>query len=965
MKSNRAWRLAAWNVGLAFAMAAVPSWAAPPDVGHLETPDDAPAKRADRAVGVTPRGVVTLGPYRSVQVNVNAAGDNVAGDAANEPSIAVDPNDANRIAIGWRQFDSVTSNFRQAGRAYTTDGGYTWTFPGVLEPGIFRSDPVLDYDADGVFYYNSLRSDFTCQYFISGDGGQTFSQPFAAYGGDKQWSAIDRTNGIGRGNIYVAWSPAAGCCGNRLFTRSTNGGTSFMYPIVLPASPMWGTLAVAPNGNLFVCSQAANGFANVMRSTNAKFAGVTPSFPLVRSVDLGGNTRFSTNPNPGGLLGQVWIACEPQGGPRPDNVYLLGSVDPPGSDPLDVMFTRSTDGGNTWEAPRRINDDPVGNDAVQWFGAMSVAPNGRIDAVWNDTRANPGIYFSQLYYTYSLDGGVTWAPNVAVSPSFNPLIGFPNQNKIGDYSQIISHNASVHVAYAATYTGGQDVYYLRIPIDCNENGVDDADDIAAGTSLDCDSNGVPDECDRDCDNSGVVDACEVAAGSAPDCDHNGVPDSCDRDCDGSGGVDACEVAAGSTPDCDHNGNPDACDIASGLLADCDGSGVPDVCEVATGARPDCNANGIPDACDIAAGRESDCDANGVPDVCDRVVLRRSITPPTAALSCIGGQVQFSVSAAGATGYQWKYAGMDIPGATAAQLSVDPVQAADEGPYSCVVSFGCLQVESPSAALQIAPDTLQVELVSADFLQTCTQTGMTAVALVVSVDDADGVTYQWQHDGQALHDGGRVSGATTATLNIMDLEPEDGGIYTCRVWNICIDEQDAVGVSTELEVIDPQFSSIPQHACVEPGGTATFTGAAASSSAASLVYRWYEGDTALIDGGRISGAATPTLHLSDATLADTGRRFRLRAVVPDPVCSVFSPEALVLVQPAGGCTECPAPGDLDADGDYDLMDAQAFLLCFGADVAVRPECRCANVQADNPVIDIADWALLESILAGPH
>jgi len=79
----------------------------------------------------------------SVQVNVDGNGGNIIGDAANEPSIAVSPVDRTKIAIGWRQFDTITSNFRQAGRGYSTDGGRTWTFPGVLEPGVFRSDPVL------------------------------------------------------------------------------------------------------------------------------------------------------------------------------------------------------------------------------------------------------------------------------------------------------------------------------------------------------------------------------------------------------------------------------------------------------------------------------------------------------------------------------------------------------------------------------------------------------------------------------------------------------------------------------------------------------------------------------------------------------------------------------------------------------------------------------------------------------
>jgi hypothetical protein len=56
------------------------------------------------------------------------------------------------MVIGWRQFNSVTSNFRQSGNGYTTDGGTTWTFPGVLENNVFRSDPVLGSDDTGRFF---------------------------------------------------------------------------------------------------------------------------------------------------------------------------------------------------------------------------------------------------------------------------------------------------------------------------------------------------------------------------------------------------------------------------------------------------------------------------------------------------------------------------------------------------------------------------------------------------------------------------------------------------------------------------------------------------------------------------------------------------------------------------------------------------------------------------------------------
>ena len=135
------------------------------------------------------------------QVNVDLFGIDIIGDAGNEPSIAVNPNNPNQIAIGWRQFDTITDNFRQAGVAHSTDGGSTWS-ASVLDPGQFRSDPVLDFDSAGNFYYSSLSSLTTIEMFKSTNGGASWSGPVPAFGGDKQWIAIDRTSGIGSWNIY-------------------------------------------------------------------------------------------------------------------------------------------------------------------------------------------------------------------------------------------------------------------------------------------------------------------------------------------------------------------------------------------------------------------------------------------------------------------------------------------------------------------------------------------------------------------------------------------------------------------------------------------------------------------------------------------------------------------------------------------------------------------------------------------
>jgi FG-GAP-like repeat len=429
----------------------------------LEKYDNPPALAAP-AVAISPALVSQFGPYTSYQVNVDANGNNRVGDAANEPSICVDRNNPNRMSIGWRQFDSVASNFREAGFAYTTNGGMRWIAPGVLQNNVFRSDPVLNSDTAGRFFYLSLLQNFFCDLWRSLNGGALWANIAPATGGDKEWFTIDNTNSSGHGFQYQCWSTDGNNYGGRQFSRSTNGGLTWMTPINIPNSPAWGTLDVDSNGNLFIGGVNLNsGQIWCVRSTNAKNGAVTPSFDQSTPVNLGGNIVFSEPINPEGLVGQVFLAVDRSGMSTNNNVYMLASIQPTGfMTGSDVMFARSTDGGRTFSAPRRINDDPINHAKWHWFGALSVASNGRIDAVWYDTRNAANNVTSQLFYCYSIDGGNTWSPNVAVSNPFNPFIGYPNQLKIGDYITVVSDYASTNVAYAATFNGEQDIYYVRV-----------------------------------------------------------------------------------------------------------------------------------------------------------------------------------------------------------------------------------------------------------------------------------------------------------------------------------------------------------------------------------------------------------------------------------------------------------------------------------------------------------------------
>lgn len=140
---------------------------------------------------------------------------------------------------------------------------------------------------------------------------------------------------------------------------------------------------------------------------------------------------------------------------------------------------------------------------------------------------------------------------------------------------------------------------------------------------------------------------------------------------------------------------------------------------------------------------------------------------------------------------------------------------------------------------------------------------------------NGFTYQWLKNGVSLTDGGRVSGATTATLTLGGLVAADAASYSVRITS---PGGTATSPASPLTLLAaPEILGSPASATREIGGSVTFTGSA--RGAGTLSYRWLFGTTELTDGPgtggtTYSGASTPTLTITGLTFAQAGQ-YRLR------------------------------------------------------------------------------------------
>jgi hypothetical protein len=396
----------------------------------------------------------------------------------------------NTIVAGFNDSGSFNGSNQFTGWSRSTDGGATWTDGGKLpaSAGGDAGDPVLARNnTTGRIYFATLGSTNpdVIQVFRSDNNGASWQAPVngtpSGSSEDKEWITVDNFPGSGNGNVYlVARNFGAG--NGIYFTRSTDDGTTF--------GPNGGTLIVAGNQGAFVTVGPghvvyvfwyAGATLQVRKSTDQ---GVTFAAPVQVASGLIGGTNgdlgltglrqgtgsfslFRTNEFP-------HAAVNPVSG----NIYVTFDNKGTGTDKAEIFFVQSTNGGATWSAPVKVNDDATATD--QWMPTVAVSPTGDKLGIFYYSRqedtANNNL-FKRYGRIATISGGtVTFTPSFAVSDTASlPEFGrdsVVNSTYMGDYDQVYATSDAFHMVWSdnrSNLPGGAprkdpNVYYNRVTL---------------------------------------------------------------------------------------------------------------------------------------------------------------------------------------------------------------------------------------------------------------------------------------------------------------------------------------------------------------------------------------------------------------------------------------------------------------------------------------------------------------------
>lgn len=407
-------------------------------------------------------------------------------------SMAVDYRDTSAAWIYFSTDEGRTWRNKKLGRPYSNwrssnDPSVAFSYDGIgyAVYGAFGeiSDTALLFGENGVFLARTLDDCKTWEAHIPiivHRGEQTLDSAFE----DKYYISVDNSpTSPFKGNLYVPWKRVIPRDSSTqiVISKSTDKGLSWSTPIAISPRKSGSSedttfgqsfplATCGPSGEVYVVwndgIEKGIGFAKSTDGGNTFSAA-----RIIIRYNSFGKAKYITNQgfrhtvkNKVRAEAYPSIVCDYTTGPRRGYLYLCWSAD---SVP-NVYFSRSSDGGETWSAPKIVHSEDKNDQFWPW---IAIDPtNGDLAIMYLDSRRDPQNLLVECWVSYSSDGGETWidkpVSDVATDLRLNP---FTDNSFAGDYSGCAFYNGKIYPSWvdmrnAAKNIFDSDVYTSYISI---------------------------------------------------------------------------------------------------------------------------------------------------------------------------------------------------------------------------------------------------------------------------------------------------------------------------------------------------------------------------------------------------------------------------------------------------------------------------------------------------------------------
>src|SRR5207247_419810 len=283
-----------------------------------------------------------------------------------------------------------------------------------------------------------------------------------------------------RNEIFIVWTDTRRGTNDVYFSKSTDGGRSFSTNVyvndVAPQAQQEPDIAVDSAANpvlvhvvwtdyrnlgttgpdIYYANSTDGGLSfnpNVRLNTDAGAAEQgSPAIAVApdRSVDVvwrdsrvpaqGADIYFTKSTDRGimwvpGTSGKHGVGNVPQTEPsiavnETGSIFVAWTDYRNGINNADIYATRSTNGGSSFAAESRVNDDPA---QVQQIQPSIAAAAGKVQVAWSDYRT--GGFWPYAIYTASSEDGLAWSANVKVNADTSrELQPTPTTGTVWDFS---------------------------------------------------------------------------------------------------------------------------------------------------------------------------------------------------------------------------------------------------------------------------------------------------------------------------------------------------------------------------------------------------------------------------------------------------------------------------------------------------------------------------------------------------